>query len=163
MNINAKGIIILILLLIASIGLNIYQWNRPEKEKTVEIIKTDTIVDWKYSTDTVYFSKIKYKDKIVYDTIHKNDVVYIRDTAVVHRDSTSDYTIDISAVRLDWYKLDINHRDTVTITNTVTTIVKEKKRFPVQIGLYGGLGYDINGKTFGTEVGVGVVVPLTQW
>lgn len=138
---------------------------KPESviEKTTEIVKKDTIVEWKYSTDTVYFSKIKYKDKIVYDTIHKNNVVYIRDTAVVHRDSTSDYTIDISAVRLDWYKLDINHRDTITYTQTIYETVYKKRNNKPQIGVYGGLGYDINGKTFGTEVGVGIVIPLTKW
>ena len=134
-----------------------------EIEKTVEIVKTDTIVDWKYSTDTVYFSKIKYKDKIVYDTIHKNDVVYIRDSAVVHRDSTSDYTIDISAVRLDWYKLDINHRDTITYTQTIYETVYKKRNNKPQIGVYGGLGYDVKGKTFGPEIGIGVVIPLTKW
>lgn len=126
-------------------------------------MKKDTIVDWKYSTDTVYFSKIKYKDKIVYDTIHKNDIVYIRDSAVVHRDSTSDYTIDISAVRLDWYKLDINHSDTITYTQTIYETVYKKRNNKPQIGIYGGLGYDVKGKTFGPEVGIGVVIPLTKW
>ena len=124
-------------------------------------MKKDTIVDWKYSTDTVYFSKIKYKDKIVYDTIHKNDVVYIRDTAVVHRDSTSDYTIDISAVRLDWYKLDINHRDTVTVTNTITTIVKQKRK-PLGLGIYGGMGYDPVNKTFSPQIGLGITFNFTR-
>lgn len=130
---------------------------KPERvtEKTVEIVKKDTIVDWKYSTDTVYFSKIKYKDKIVYDTIHKDDVVYIRDSAVVHRDSTSDYTIDISAVRLDWYKLDINHRDTVTVTNTITTIVKQKRK-PLGFGIFAGPSYDPINKSFGLSVGAGI-------
>lgn len=121
----------------------------------MEIVKKDTIVDWKYSTDTVYFSKIKYKDKIVYDTIHKNDIVYIRDTAVVHRDSTSDYTIDISAVRLDWYKLDISHKDTVTVTNTITTIVKEKRK-PLGFGVFAGPSYDPINKSFGLSVGAGI-------
>lgn len=144
--------------------LNLYLWLKPERvtEKTIEIVKKDTIVDWKYSTDTVYFSKIKYKDKIVYDTIHKNNVVYIRDTAVVHRDSTSDYTIDISAVRLDWYKLDINHRDTVTVTNTITTIVKQKRK-PLGFGIYGGMGYDPVNKTFSPQIGLGITFDLTKW
>ena len=136
---------------------------RPERvtEKKVEIVKRDTIVDWKYSTDTVYFSKIKYKDKIVYDTIHKNDVVYIRDSAVVHRDSTSDYTIDISAVRLDWYKLDINHRDTVTVTNTITTIVKEKRK-PLGFGLFAGPSYDPINKSFGLSIGAGITLNFNK-
>ena len=156
--------ILLAVLLTVSVMMNIWLLTKPEKEieKTVEVIKTDTIVDWKYSTDTVYFSKIKYKNKIVYDTIHKNDVVYIRDSAVVHRDSTSDYTIDISAVRLDWYKLDINHRDTVTITNTVTTIVKQKSK-PLGFGVFAGPSYDPINKSFGLSVGAGITFDVTKF
>jgi hypothetical protein len=90
--------------------------------------------------------------------------VYIRDTAVVHRDSTENYTIDISAVKLDWYKLDIHARDTITMTQTVTnTVYKPKKSMKPQIGLYGGVGYDFNKQSFGPEVGIGLVVPLTKW
>lgn len=138
---------------------------KPESviEKTTEIVKKDTIVEWKYSTDTVYFSKIKYKDKIVYDTIHKNNVVYIRDTAVVHRDSTSDYTIDISAVRLDWYKLDINHRDTITYTQTIYETVYKKRNNKPQIGVFAGPSYDPVNKSFGLSVGAGITFNLTRW
>ena len=133
------------------------------KETKTEIVTKDTIVNWKYSTDTVFADKIKYKNKIVYDTIHHNDIVYVKDTAVVHRDSTENYTIDISAVKLDWYKLDITHKDTVTYVQTVNTVTYKPRSNKPQIGLYGGLGYDVNGKTFGPEIGIGVVLPLTKW
>lgn len=132
-----------------------------EKEHN-EIIK-DTIISWKYSTDTVYLSKIKYVPQIKYDTIVQNNIVYVKDSAVVHRDSTENYTIDISAVKLDWYKLDITHKDTVTYVQTVNTVTYKKRSNKPQIGLYGGLGYDVNGKTFGPEIGIGIVIPVTKW
>ena len=144
-----------------------YLWMRPAKEieKTVEIVKTDTIVDVVRDFDTVYIAKTKYKDVYKYDTLYKDSVVYLRDTVHNYQFIQPDYTLNIDAMKLVDYKLDIHARDTVTLTetHTVEKIIKEKKRFPVQIGLYGGMGYDINGKTFGAEIGIGVVVPLTKW
>jgi len=158
--------VLLTILLTISMCLNFYLGllRTPTiKETRTEVIKRDTIVNWKYSTDTVYFDRIKYKNNIVYDTIHHNDIVYVRDTAVVHRDSTENYTIDISAVKLDWYKLDITHKDTVTYVQTVNTVTYKPRSNKPQIGVFGGLGYDIKGKTFGPEIGIGVVLPLTKW
>lgn len=157
---------ILAILLTISLMLNFYLYFlRPpmEKENKIEVIKRDTIIEWKYSTDTVFADKIKYKNKIVYDTIVQNDTVYVKDSAVVHRDSTENYTIDISAVKLDWYKLDITHKDTVTYIQTVNTVTYKPRSNKPQIGVFGGLGYDIKGKTFGPEIGIGVVIPLTKW
>ena len=124
------------------------------KETKTEIIKRDTIIDWKYSTDTVYFDRIKYKNNIVYDTIHHNDIVYVRDTAVVHRDSTENYTIDISAVKLDWYKLDINHYDTVTYVQTVNNTIYKPKKNNFTLGLSVGYGYAIKSKDLQPFVGI---------
>lgn len=132
-----------------------------EKVRTETI--RDTIVTWKYSTDTVFYDKIKYKDKIVYDTIVQNNTVYVKDSAVVHRDSTENYTIDISAVKLDWYKLDITHKDTVTYVQTINNTIYHQKKNKPQIGVFGGLGYDIKNKSFGPEIGIGIVLPLTKW
>lgn len=129
----------------------------------MEIVKKDTIVDVVRDFDTVRITKTKYKDVYKYDTLYKDSVVYLRDTVHNYQFVQPDYTLGIDAMKLVDYKLDIHARDTVTVTNTVTTIVKEKKRFPVQIGLYGGMGYDVTGKSFGTEVGIGIVVPLTKW
>ena len=86
-----------------------------------------------------------------------------RTIPLIFRDVKWYFTIDISAVKLDWYKLDITHKDTVTYIQTVNnTIYKQKKNKP-QIGVFGGLGYDIKGRTFGPEIGIGVVLPLTKW
>ena len=158
-------ILIMVALLIISLMLNLWQWLKPDV--VVEKVRTetinDTIISWKYSTDTVFADKIKYKNKIVYDTIVQNNTVYLKDSAVVHRDSTENYTIDISAVKLDWYKLDITHKVTVTYVQTVNTVTYKPRSNKPQIGVFGGLGYDIKGKTFGPEIGIGVVLPLTKW
>ena len=158
-------ILIMVALLIISLMLNLWQWLKPDV--VVEKVRTetinDTIISWKYSTDTVFADKIKYKNKIVYDTIVQNNTVYLKDSAVVHRDSTENYTIDISAVKLDWYKLDITHKDTVTYVQTVNTVTYKPRSNKPQIGVFGGLGYDIKGKTFGPEIGIGVILPLTKW
>lgn len=143
--------------------LNLYLWMKPEREtektRTEYITKRDTIIDTKYESDTIFFPKTEYKRIVV------NDSIYIFDSLRTYRDSNDVYSFRADAVRLDNYNISIHKKDTVTLTEThiVEKIIKEKKRFPVQIGVYGGLGYDVKGKTFGPEVGVGVVVPLTKW
>ena len=156
-----RGNIILAVLLTISVMLNILMITQPAKEieKTVEIVKKDTIIDTKYETDTIYFPKTDYKRIVV------NDTIYILDSLRTYRDSNDVYSFRADAVRLDNYNISIHKKDTVTLTEThvVEKIIKEKKRFPVQLGVYGGLGYDVKGKTFGPEVGIGIVVPLTKW
>lgn len=153
--------------MIVSVMLNLWMLTRPadvvEHTKTEYITQRDTVIDVRHTTDTVWADKIKWRDRYVYDTIHKDNVVYVRDTAVVHHDSTRNYTIDVSAVRLNWYKLDIHTRDTVTLTetNTVETFVKQKKS-PFGVGVFAGMGYDPVNKTFGPQVGLGVTFNLTK-
>lgn len=147
----------MVALLIISMMLNFYLYFlRPPmiKETKTEIIKRDTIIDWKYSTDTVFADKIKCKNKIVYDTIVKDNIVYVKDSAVVHRDSTENYTIDISAVKLDWYKLDITHKDTVTYVQTVNTVTYKPKKNHFTLGLSAGYGYGIKSKDIQPFVGI---------
>ena len=147
----------MVILLTISLMFNFYLYFlRPPmiKETNTEIIKRDTIIDWKYSTDTVYFDKIRYKNKIVYDTIVKDNIVYVKDSAVVHRDSTENYTIDISAVKLDWYKLDITHKDTVTYVQTVNTVTYKPKKNHFTLGLSAGYGYGIKSKDIQPFVGI---------
>ena len=99
-----------------------YLWMRPAKEieKTVEIVKTDTIVDVVRDFDTVYIAKTKYKDVYKYDTLYKDSVVYLRDTVHNYQFIQPDYTLNIDAMKLVDYKLDIHARDTVTLTETHT-------------------------------------------
>lgn len=133
------------------------------KENRIEIIKKDTIVDYVKSFDTVYLAKTVYKDRYHYDTIHIKDKTYIQDTLHNYAFKEKDYDLDINAVRLDNYKLDIHTKDTVTYVQTVNTVTYKERSNKPQIGLYGGLGYDVNGKTFGPEIGIGIVIPLTKW
>lgn len=139
------------------------------KETKTEIVKKDTVVTFKKDFDTVYVSKTKYKNRYHYDTIHikdtitNNEKVYIHDTIHNYSFKEKDYDLDINAVKLDNYKLDIHTKDTIKYTETVyQTICKPRSNKP-QIGVFGGLGYDIKGKTFGPEIGIGVVLPLTKW
>lgn len=139
------------------------------KETKTEIVTKDTIVNTIRDFDTVYVAKTKYNDIYHYDTLHHFDTitrqekVYIHDTLHNYTFNENDYDLDINAVRLDNYKLDIHARDTITQTKTVNTVTYKPRSNKPQIGLYGGLGYDVNGKTFGPEIGIGVVLPLTKW
>ena len=148
-----------------SIMLNFYLYflRQPMiKETMTEVIKRDTIINWNYSTDTVFADKIKYKNKIVYDTIIKNNTVYVKDSAVIHRDSTENYTIDISAVKLDWYKLDITHKDTVTYIQTVNTVTYKPKKNKIAIGVQGGYGYGFKSKQLEPYIGLGININLFE-
>lgn len=149
--------VLLTILLTMSIMLNFYLYflRQPMiKETTTEVIKRDTIINWNYSTDTVFADKIKYKNKIVYDTIVKDNTVYVKDSAVVHRDSTENYTIDISAVKLDWYKLDITHKDTVTYVQTVNNTIYKQRKNHFTLGLSVGYGYCFKSKDVQPFVGI---------
>ena len=157
--------VLLIILLTMSIMLNFYLYflRQPMiKETSTEVIKRDTIINWNYSTDTVFADKIKYKNKIVYDTIVKDNTVYVKDSAVVHRDSTENYTIDISAVKLDWYKLDITHKDTVTYIQTVNNTIYKPKKNKIAIGVQGGYGYGFKSKQLEPYIGLGININLFE-
>ena len=157
--------VLLTILLTVSMCLNFYLYflRQPMiKETRTEVIKRDTIVNWNYSTDTVYFDKIRYKNKIVYDTIVKDNTVYLKDSAVVHRDSTENYTIDISAVKLDWYKLDITHKDTMTYVQTVNTVTYKPKKNKIAIGVQGGYGYGFKSKQLEPYIGLGININLFE-
>ena len=157
--------VLLIILLTMSIMLNFYLYflRQPMiKETSTEVIKRDTIINWNYSTDTVFADKIKYKNKIVYDTIVKNNTVYVKDSAVIHRDSTENYTIDISAVKLDWYKLDITHKDTVTYIQTVNNTIYKPKKNKIAIGVQGGYGYGFKSKQLEPFIGLGINISLFE-
>ena len=157
--------VLLIILLTMSIMLNFYLYFLRQpiiKETSTEVIKRDTIINWNYSTDTVFADKIKYKNKIVYDTIVKNNTVYVKDSAVIHRDSTENYTIDISAVKLDWYKLDITHKDTVTYIQTVNNTIYKPKKNKIAIGVQGGYGYGFKSRQLEPYIGLGININLFE-
>lgn len=163
---------LLTILLTISICLNFYLYFLREpllKEVKTEVVKKDTIVTFKKDFDTVYISQTKYKDIYKYDTIHVTnkvtnvEKVYINDSIRNYTFNEKDYDLNINAVKLDNYKLDIHAKDSVTYVQTINTVTYKQRSNKPQIGIFGGLGYDIKGKTFGPQIGIGVVFPLTKW
>lgn len=154
-----KLIYILSILLIISLSLNIYQCNRKrdkeyvnvEKEVTVE--KTDTIVEYKYKTDTIYNTKTKTEYK--YITI--NDTAYIENKPEIYKDSTDNYDITIQSVKMDWYKLNIHHRDTITYTKEIIKNVYNKKKQHFNHGITLGVGYGVFNKRPDLFIGYSVM------
>ncbi len=140
-----KTSFIISILLIISLSFNVHQCNRKrdkeyvnvEKEVTVE--KTDTIVEYKYRTDTIYNTKTNTEYK--YLTI--NDTVYIENKPEIYKDSTDNYDITIQSVKMDWYKLNIHHRDTITNTKEIIKNVYNKKKQHFNHGITLGVGYGV--------------------
>lgn len=146
--------------LLASLALNIWFLviRKPEVvERTITIEKKDTVVDVVRTYDTVYFNRHETR----YDTIHRNDTVYVRDEPNSYRDTTADYTLDINAVKLNWYKLDIHARDTIQMVRTIeSTVMQKPKRFGV--GVFAGPTYDMVNRSWGASVGIGITFDLTR-
>ena len=140
-----KTSFIISILLIISLSFNVHQCNRKrdkeyvnvEKEVTVE--KTDTIVEYKYKTDTIYNTKTNTEYK--YITI--NDTAYIENKPEIYKDSTDNYDITIQSVKMDWYKLNIHHRDSITYTKEIIKNVYNKKKQHFNHGVTLGVGYGL--------------------
>ena len=151
-----KLIYILSIILIISLALNVYQCNRKkdvaEIEKEVIVEKTDTIIQTKLKTDTIYFNDIQYK------TMNVKDTVWIEAKNREYKDSTEDYDITINAVKLNNYQLNIHKRDSIQYENKIIkeTIVKKEKQNPFGVSLFLGPGYDLYNKQMGVSVGIGL-------
>lgn len=128
-----------ILLMITTISLILSHSWKTSPERVVEYIHTrDTVIQWKYDTDTIYMTntRVEYETKVI------NDTVWINDEPVTTTDSTSNYIIDINAVKINWYRLRMMRNDTITInTTTVKTINSPKSGFYYGLGV--GAGYGI--------------------
>lgn len=157
-----KLIYILIFLLLASVGLNVYQFTRPVQKETqyTEIRVHDTVINVVKNFDTVYISNTIYKDKIKYDTIHFNNTVYLKDTLHNYRFIEREYDLAIRAVKLDNYKLDIHAMDTVRIIEKDTYTVKEVKQKPFSVGAGLGVGYSLTSKKIEPFVGITITYKL---
>lgn len=141
-----KTSFIISILLIISLSFNVHQCNRKKDkeyvnvEKEVIVEKTDTIVNFKYITDTIYNNK---KDT-EYKYITRNDTVYIENKPEIYKDSTDNYDITIQSVKMDWYKLNIHHRDTITYTKEIIKNVYTKpKKQNLNHGITLGVGYGV--------------------
>ena len=125
-------------LMITTISLILSRSGKTSPERVVEYIHTrDTVIQWKYDTDTVYMTntRIEYETKVI------NDTVWIKDEPVTTTDSVSNYVIDINAVKLNWYRLRMMRNDTITInTTTVKTISPPRGGFFYGLGVGAGYG-----------------------
>lgn len=132
---------ILSVLLVLSIALNIHYYNKPPTliEKEVEVIKRDTVIEYDIKIDTVYNTKLytQYKYKII------NDTVFIENKPELYKDSTDIYDIAIQSVKLDWYKLNIHHTDTVTYEKEIIKNIYTNKKQHFNHGISLGFGYGI--------------------
>ena len=155
-----KTSFIISILLIISLSFNVHQCNRKrdkeyvniEKEVTVE--KTDTIIEYKYKTDTIYNTKTNTEYK--YITI--NDTAYIENKPEIYKDSTDNYDITIQSVKMDWYKLNIHHRDTITYTKEIIKNVYTKpKKQHLNHGITLGVGYGVWNKKPDLFIGYSVM------
>lgn len=129
-----------LLLMITTISPILSHSVKTSPEKVVEYIYIrDTVIEWKYDTDTIYITntRIKYETKII------NDTVWIKDEPVTTTDSTSNYVIDINAVKLKWYHLRMMKNDTITINNTTVKTMNSPSRGGFYYGLGAGAGYGI--------------------
>lgn len=136
--------IIVSILLILSVILNVRQCSIineiPKYEKIDTVLRIDTFIYHKIDYDTVFNNDTIHST----DTIVRDSVVYIRDVPFTYKYNTSDYDLEINAVKLNWYKLDYHRKDTFTLTvPQYVYIEKEKKRFQFTHGLQFGLGYGL--------------------
>ena len=141
-----KTSFIISILLIISLSFNVHQCNRKRdkeyvnNEKEVIVEKTDTIIDYMYKTDTIYNTKTNTE----YKYLTKNDTAYIENKPEIYKDSTDNYDITIQSVKMDWYKLNIHKRDTITFAKEIIKNVYTKpKKQHFNHGITLGVGYGV--------------------
>lgn len=127
------------------------------------IVRYDTIVIIEH--DTIRSTRTILQETYKYDTIMLRDTVFIADIPQNYVDSTPDYRIDIRAVKLYGYDLDIYKTSTNTqvLPREPQTASKERKgRFgqSIVVGLQVGYGLGVQPATmqarFEPYIGVGI-------
>ena len=127
--------------------------------KVTEVVHTDTIQTIRVDTIRVKRTFTDY----IYDTIVVNDTVYVADIPRVYTDSTADYALNVRAVKMYDYRLDIFRVDTI-IRYTQEKPTEPKKRGKwgqsVVIGLQAGYGLGVQPTTmqarFEPYIGIGI-------
>ena len=127
--------------------------------KGTEVVHTDTIQTIRVDTIRVERTFTDY----IYDTIVVNDTVYVADIPRVYTDSTADYALNVRAVKMYDYRLDIFRVDTITryIQEKPTEQKKSGKMGQsVVIGWQVGYGLGVQPKTmqarFEPYIGIGI-------
>lgn len=128
-----------------------------------EVIRYDTVVVVRH--DTIRSTRTIVQETYKYDTVVLRDTVFIADIPQNYVDSTPDYRIDIRAVKLYGYDLDIYKTSTNTqvLPREPQTASKQRRgRFgqSVVIGLQAGYGLGVQPATmqarFEPYVGIGI-------
>lgn len=152
-----KTITILLAILLISLMLNVYLLTREDKTIEKEIVqyveKRDTVVVFRHETDTLYLEKLITKN--VVDTIHTND------TTVLYNYSDSVIDIKMQAQRLDWFKYNVHHKDSIVLYEKIKQpiyITKENKRPLVTHGIQVGAGYGFINRKPDVYVGYGLQI-----
>lgn len=115
--------------------------------KEAEVVHTDTIQTIRVDTIRVERTFTDY----IYDTIVVNDTVYVADIPRVYTDSTADYALNVRAVKMYDYRLDIFRVD------TIIRYIQEKPTEPKKRGKWG------QSVVIGLQVGYGLGVhPATM-
>lgn len=122
------------------------------------IVVRDTIVQ----TDTITHTKIIKQDRYHYDTIMIRDTVWIADIPQNYTDSCEDYRLDINAVKLYDYSLDIYRVDTFIKEIEKAPQIERKKAWgwSINAGLQIGYGLNVNPSNmqanFSPYIGIGI-------
>lgn len=154
-----KTSFIISILLIISLSFNVHQCNRKREkeyaniEKEVIVEKTDTIVNFKYITDTIYNNK---KDT-EYKYITVNDTIYVENKPEIFKDSTDKYDITINAVKLNNYQLNIHHQDTIFYEKEIIKNVYNKRKQHLNHGITLGVGWGVWNKKPDLFIGYSVM------
>lgn len=146
--------IVIIILSILSFILLLREYNG--RSDRIIVTNIDTLLEVRY--DTIFIKDRVIQTNYIYDTLIVNDTVYIKDEKKLYKDSTKDYRLEIEAVKLYDYSLDIYRSD------SIKTVIKEiqkkdsfwKNRFYIGIGV--GCQYGLINKQFdvGPQVQFGI-------
>lgn len=148
-----KFTIALFISLLFNIGMAVhigYHHSHPDMLIKKEV-KYDTIVSFKYDTDTIY----------VKDTLFRNKTVTVNDTVYVERCyndfifNDPYYTLLVNAIDVKKYKLDIHKTDTITCTREVEIPIYIKPKKPIfYYGIGMGIGYGLFTKKPDLYIGI---------
>lgn len=140
-----RDLLYILTIIILSIALSVICFKSCNKADDKVITKIDTLI----VRDTLTFVKritdIRYDTIIITDTVTNEQIVYVKDDPIVYSDTTENYKLDIEAVKLYGYSLDIYKSDTVYKIETVKQSFW-KNRFYIGVGI--GCQYGVINRQF---------------
>lgn len=153
--------IVVVLLLLVSVGLNIYLLIKENQYKIIEKVKTEIVRDTVRDTiPEIRYEKVLYLkrdtlslcDTIPGDTVHV--VVEVPISQKTYSDDST-YTAWVSGYKQRLDSISV-YRKSVYFTKEVTKIKKQK----FIVGPYVGYGYDFGYKKAGPNIGIGLTYKL---